>query len=294
MRLDPAALRPLLDDRLRGDLRSWTDVELPGLDRSAEVYAWLPPGYDDAERAGVRYPVLYLHDGHNVFLPQRAFGGVCWDVDRAMTRLAEDGLPAIVVAVPCHDTLRHEEYSPLPRPGIGGGRADDYARMVVDHLKPAVDAALRTLPDPEHTVTAGSSLGAVVSAHLWQHHQDVFGGAGLFSGAFWWPGDDRLVDDLCADLDGGRLRGRVYLDVGAHEQHEDAEIERLYVEHTERLRTHLVRAGVPVQHVFDSQGYHFEDAWARRFPGAAEWLLRGYAVPPPAYVLADLADRAQR
>lgn len=290
MRLDTADLRPLRHPRLLGDLRSWTDVDLPGLGRSAEVYVWLPPGHDRGE---TRYPVLYLHDGDNAFLPERAFGGVCWEVDRAMTRLAEDGVPAIVVALPCHPGLRHEEYSQHPRPGVSPGRARDYARLLVEELKPAVDAALPTLPGPEHTVTAGSSLGGVVSAYLWEQHQDVFGGVGLFSPAFWWPGDDRIVQDLGAGLAAGRLRGRVHLDVGGHEQHDDPVIERLYVEHAEALRGHLVRAGVPVRYVYDSQAYHFEDAWARRFPAAAEWLLHGYAVPPPPFVLTDLAAREQ-
>lgn len=284
MRLDPAALAPIRDPHLTGDLRSWTDVELPGLGRSAQIYAWLPPGHDESDQ---RYPVLYLHDGDNLFLPERAFGGVAWDVDRAMTRLAADGVPAIVIGVPCHPTLRHEEYSPHPRAGVGPGRAADYAAFLVDHLKPAVDAALRTRPGREDTVTAGSSLGGVVSAYLWQEYQEVFGGAGLFSTAFWWPGDDRMVDSLGADLAAGRLSGRVYVDVGAHEDHLDPEHERLYVEHAERLVADLRRADVPVQFVLDSQGWHFEDAWARRFPGAAEWLLRGHAVAPPAHVLAD-------
>lgn len=292
MKLRRDDLTPLRHPRLLGDLRSWSDVDLPGLDRRAEIYAWLPPGHDDGDD---RYPVLYLHDGHNMFLPERSFGGQTWEVDRAMTALARDGIPAIVVAVPCHPTERGEEYTPYHLPGEGGGRADRYATFLADHLKPAVDAALRTRPEPEHTLTAGSSLGGVVSAYLWSTRPDTFGAAGIFSPAYWWPsttlGEQSLADVEKA-LSDGPPAGRVYLDVGGREHHLDEEVRRHYVEHAERLARSLSGAGVPLRYVFDSAGYHFETAWAERFPAAAAWLLRGYAVQPPPYVQEDLRARA--
>lgn len=297
MRLDPADLLPIRDTDVVGDLRSWRDVELPGLHRRAEIYAWLPPGHDSGT---TNYPVLYLHDGHNLFLPNRAFGGATWEVDRAMSTLAQRGLPAIVIGIPCHPIARGDEYTAHGSPDTGGGRAADYAAFLADALKPAVDAALHTLPGPEHTLVAGSSLGAVVSAHLWATRSDVFGGAGLFSPAYYWPTEDlgeQGLRDVEAALGSGR-RGegsRVYLDVGGRENHLDPHIERQYVEHAERLLSGLREAQVPVRYVYDSQGYHFETAWAERFPAAVAWLLSGYAVAPPPYVRADLAaiDRAE-
>lgn len=293
MLLDPAHLLPVHDPdgEDHGDLRSWRDVELPGLGRSAEIYAWLPPGYD--EQPDERYPVLYLHDGHNLFLRSRTFEGSSWQVGRAMTTLADgsdgsdgsDGIRAIVIGIPCHPEQRGEEYTQYPHPEHGGGRAADYAAFLVEHLKPAVDATLRTLPGPEHTVVAGSSLGAVVSAYLWLEHQDVFGGVGLFSPAFWWPGEQALTD-LEEALAAGTLSGRVHLDVGGHEQPDQPEIERAYVRDAERLLGALREAGVPVRYLYDSSAYHFETAWADRFPAAAAWLL--HHAPRPFFV--DPAD----
>ena len=288
MLLDPAQLLPVHDpDGVdHGDLRSWRDVELPGLDRSAEIYAWLPPGYEEAPEE--RYPVLYLHDGHNLFLGSRTFEGASWRVGQAMSTLAADGIPAIVIGIPCHPEQRGEEYTQYPHPEHGGGRAADYATFLVEHLKPAVDATLRTLPGPEHTVVAGSSLGGVISAYLWLQHQDVFGGAGLFSPAFWWPGEQALTD-LEQALATGSLRGRIHLDAGGHEQPDQPDIERAYVEDAERLLRALREAQVPVRYVYDSTAYHFETAWADRFPAAAAWLLQGYAAAPPFF--ADSADQ---
>lgn len=269
-------LVPVDEAGIHGDLRIWPDLELPGLGRRADVYVWLPPGYAASQQ---RYPVLYLHDGHNLFLPDRSFAGSVWEVDLAMSRLAEDGIEAIVVGIPCHPEQRGEEYTPYPHPEHGGGRADDYVTFLVDQLKPAVDAALRTRPGREHTVVAGSSLGGVISAYLWQQRPDAVGGVGLFSPAFWWPGERSLTDLEQALADG--LDGRVYLDVGGHEQPDAPDIEAAYVADAQRVLAALRRARVPVGYLYDSAAHHHESAWARRFPAAAAWLLRGYAVTAP-------------
>ena len=279
MRLDPARLTPLEHPRLEGDLRIWADVDLPGLGRRADISVWLPPGYDESTD---HYPVLYLHDGDNMFLPERAYAGVTWEVDAAMSALAREGLPAIVVAIPCHPHLRGEEYSQYPHRVHGGGRADDYARLLVGHLKPTIDHVLRTLPEPGHTLTLGSSLGGVISTHLWVNHSDVFGGVGAFSPAYWWPGEQSLRDVEEALATG--LWGRLYIDVGGREKPESPEIERLYVEHAERLVRMVRAARLPVRYVYDSAAYHFESAWAERFPSAVRWLLRGYAVQAPPHL----------
>lgn len=285
MRLDPTDLRPVGHAAVHGDLRLWEDVDLPLLGRRADVYVWLPPGYATTDE---RYPVLYLHDGQNLFPAGGGSGGATWQVDRAMSVLARDGMPAIVVGVPCHPSERGDEYTPHAHPVLGGGRAADYAAFLADHLKPAVDAALRTRREPEHTVVAGSSLGGVVSAYLWTTRPDTFGAAGVFSPAYWWPGEEGLLD-VERVLAAGPPPGRVYVDVGGRERPDDARIERLYVEHARRLVAALEGARVPVRHVYDSQAGHHETAWAERFPAAAAWLLRG-SVPPPPHLPATQSD----
>ena len=282
MDLHADALVPVRSPGVSGDLRRWPVTPLPGLDRAAHLWVWLPPGYNDDD---TRHPVVYLHDGDNLFLREASFAGEVWHVDRAMSALAAEGTTAIVVGVPCHPTRRGEEYTPLPHPELGGGRAEDYLRFLLDELKPAVDATLRTLPDREHTVVAGSSLGAVVSAHLWRRRPETVGGVGLFSPAFWWPGEQSLVD-LEEALEGG-LTGRVHLDVGGREDPADPEREQRYVADAERLLASLRRARVPVRYVFDAVAHHHETAWAGRVREALAWLLRGYAAPAPPHV--DLA-----
>lgn len=262
---------------VHGDLRVWRDVEAVGLGRRTDLLVHLPPEHDSGER---RFPVVYLHDGHNLFDPARANGGMTWAADRAMAALHTQGIDAILVGVPCSPTARGEEYTPYAHRTLGGGRADDYLAFLTTQVKPMVDAALHTLPGPEHTVIAGSSLGGVVSMHAWLSRPEVFGGAGVFSPAFWWPGEQLMLDAEAA-VQAGPRPGRVYLDVGGHEHPGEPAIERAYVVDAERVLSALRRAHVPLRYVYDSVAHHHESAWAERLPSALAWLLSGYAVPPP-------------
>lgn len=275
MHLELADLAPVEDPEAVGDLRVWADVDLPGLDRSADLSVWLPPGYDSPAHASQRYPVVYLHDGGNLFLSADSFDGTTWRVGTAMTALAAEGIEAIVVGIPCHPDKRWEEYTQYAHPEHGGGRGEEYATFLTDHLKPAIDAILRTDPSPESTATAGSSLGGVISAYLWQTRPEVYGGAGLFSTAFWFPGE-RAMADLEQAASQPHPGARVYLDVGGQEGEEGPEIREAYVADTERAFAALRKAGVPTRYVYDSTAIHHESAWAERFPAAMRWLLSGW------------------
>lgn len=265
-----------------GDLRQWAGVDLPGLDRSADISVWLPPGYEESEEDGraERYPVLYLHDGHNAFDPATSHAGTTWQADRAALWATEQGRPAIVVAVPCSTTRRGEEYTPHPHPEYGGGEADSYLAFLTDALKPTVDAVLRTRPEPESTLVAGSSLGGVLSLHCWTTRPDVFGAAGVFSPAFWWSPQKQLQDVRDYLSHGPDLSGRrLYLDVGGLEDPGAPERQLAYVRDAEVFAHELRSAGVPLRYVFDSTARHTEAAWAERLPAALTWLLGGPVSP---------------
>lgn len=160
------------------------------------VTVWLPPGYDGGSE---RHPVLYMHDGQNLFDPARAAFGE-WGVDEHLVRLIETGQvrPPIVVGV-WNTPLRLREYVPadlidaLPAevrdslmPMYGGPPLSDaYLRFLVEELKPRIDAEYRTLPDRDDTVIAGSSMGGLISLYAMMKHPDVFGAAGCLSTH--WP-----------------------------------------------------------------------------------------------------------
>ena len=159
-----------------GTLDYWLDVPSRFLAAKRHVEIWLPPGYDRAGSA--RYPVLYMHDGQNLFDPRIANTGTDWGVDEAIVRSVKRGtMPdVIVVGVWCTDD-RLREYSPWH---LGAA----YTRFLVEELKPRVDAAYRTLTGPEHTAVMGSSMGGLISFELCRRRPDVFGRGGCLSPHF--------------------------------------------------------------------------------------------------------------
>lgn len=158
------------------------------------VDVWLPPGYDAA--SGVRYRVLYMHDGQNLFDPKTAMGGETWGVGEAVARLMAQRkiAPTIIVGI-WNTKNRYGEYAPQQafdrfppeaRAQIARGanaelKADDYLRMITEELKPEIDRRYRTVPRPEGTVIMGSSMGGLISAYALARYPQVFGGAGCLS-----------------------------------------------------------------------------------------------------------------
>ncbi|MFL5495484.1 MAG: alpha/beta hydrolase-fold protein [Gemmatimonadales bacterium] len=161
---------------VQGRLVYWTDVRSAFLGPTRHVEIWLPPGYDSA--TGMRYPVLYMHDGQNLFDPRIANTGVDWGVDEAVVRLVNRHvIPPIIVVGVWSTTARFSEYSPWHG-------APDYARFLIEELMPKVNATFRTLTGPRNTAVMGSSMGGLLSFYLVTHHPDAFGACGCESTHF--------------------------------------------------------------------------------------------------------------
>ena len=141
-----------------------------------------------AANGGRDVPVLYMHDGQNVFSPDAFFGG--WQTSITADALIGDGTirPVLIVAID-NTPARLEEYSHVQDDlgdGPIGGLADDYADFVVDGVIPFVEAHYDVRTGPENTAVLGSSMGGLVSLHLGQRHPDVFGFVGSMSGTLPW------------------------------------------------------------------------------------------------------------
>jgi len=150
-------------------------------DFSRPVAVYLPAGYDEREER--RYPVLYMQDGQNLFDAERAYiPGQHWRLREAADAAISERkvLPVIIVGIDHAGTARIDEYTPTKDPRFkGSGRADEYARLLLEQLKPLIDARFRT--KPEDTAVGGSSLGGLVSIHLALKHPDVFSRAAILS-----------------------------------------------------------------------------------------------------------------
>ena len=242
---------------------------------SREIRVWLPPGYEKGE---ARYPVIYFHDGQNVFRPGGPFG--CWFAEDAAAEEMKAGRmrEAIMVAIPNNEAdmgkARVTEYQPPsdvnPRdPSRGKGICDRYARFLLGRVKPAVDAKYRTLPDRENTAVAGASMGGLVS--LWVGlNTDAFGAVGVFSPAFWTsPNFTKSV------MEGSKKDGlRMYMDMGTEEK---GNLSGDYWKDALAVRDALLKQGyVEGQDFLWNPGEgdeHNEKAWAKRLPAALRFLL---------------------
>jgi predicted alpha/beta superfamily hydrolase len=189
-----------------------------------DVIVWLPPGYDANARE--RYPVLYMHDGQNVFDPATSYGGVDWAVDEVMTRLIAERRvrPAIVVGVR-NTPKRFEEYMPQQAVNASGPLAtgvrglfvgtllsDAYLKFLVTELKPFIDRTYRTRPGRDDTMVMGSSMGGLISLYAMTQYPDVFGGAGCVS-THWPAGDGAMVGYLATHMPDPATH-RIYFDHG--------------------------------------------------------------------------------
>lgn len=159
------------------------DFHMPQLGRTRRIWLYLPPDY---EISGKRYPVLYMHDGQNLFDASTSFAGE-WEVDETLNGLFQQGKEVpIIVGIDNGGEYRIAEYTPWPHTIYGGGEGDLYMQFIIQTLKPYIDGNFRTMPDREYTGIMGSSLGGLISHYGALAYPDVFSKAGVFSPSFWW------------------------------------------------------------------------------------------------------------
>jgi predicted alpha/beta superfamily hydrolase len=245
-----------------GDIRILAGVFSPELANARDVQVYLPASY---ERSGRHYPVIYMHDGQNLFDTAASFAGE-WGVDDTLERLGPEGVEVIIVAVPNMGERRIDEYSPFRDPRKGGGRGEAYLQFLVRTLKPAVDQQFRTRHEPTHTGLMGSSLGGLISLYGFLHYPGVFGFAGVMSPALWFA-DRAIFEDAALR---GPWTGKIYLDIGTSEGRPAVRDAR---QMARVLRRTTARPRLNLMYVEGRGAGHHESAWAGRFERAIRFLL---------------------
>ncbi|MEA2328374.1 MAG: hypothetical protein QOE68_3333 [Thermoanaerobaculia bacterium] len=241
--------------------------DILGNDRDITIY--LPPGYND--RDDVRYPVLYMHDGQNLFEAERAFiPGQHWRLGEAADEAigSRAARPMIIVGIDNTGASRIDEYTPTNDPARhGGGKAKDYGRMIIEELKPVIDAKFRTLTDASNTALGGSSLGGLATLHLGLTRPDVFGHLAVMSPSVWWHNRAILMD--VAGF-ASPQRPRIWLDMGGREGVEGLNDARSL---RDLLRNKGWRDDADFNYFEDRRADHSERAWAKRAPAVLEFLF---------------------
>ncbi len=274
-----------------GDVRYHQKFASKILKNERTIIVYLPPGYDagkgganeSRDAAGreskgglstthptrdARYPVLYMHDGQNLFDAGSSFIGVEWQVDETVERLIKEGkIPPIIVVGIYNNAERMNEYTPTRDAGRkGGGRGEKYARFVIEEVKPFIDKTYRTKPGREDTAVAGSSLGGLISLYMGVEHGDVFSKVGVISPALMWD-EASLLRKIEAKPESLK-RLRVWLDMGTKEGVTLGSFS-LAMTYTERLTKAMEKGGLCEGKHFkymEAEGaVHNEGAWAERF-----------------------------
>lgn len=246
---------------------------MPQLNRSRRIWIYLPPGYKKGHK---HYPVLYMHDGQNLFDElESAYGE--WGVDECLDSLIEKGKPAcIVIGIDNGGNKRMSEYNSYEftwkrdtSSTTFSPEGDAYLNFISKTLKPYIDKHYRTLSSKENTVIAGSSMGGLISYYAVLKYPDVFGKAGIFSPAFWTASE---INDLTDSLDGS-LKGKYFFYMGGKE--DDDDLNRM-IEIKDKVGKN---SSAMVYSVVDPNGKHNEQAWRKWFAEFYNFIMAdGYNV----------------
>jgi predicted alpha/beta superfamily hydrolase len=250
---------------LTGDIRSHKSFHSIVLQNDRDVLVYLPPGYDATKSK--RYAVFYMHDGQNLFDGATSFiPGQEWRVDETAQRLIAAGKIEPLIIVGVYNTKdRINEYTPAADPKYKmGGNADLYGRMLVEELKPLIDAQYRTKRDAKHTGLGGSSLGGLVSLYLGLKYSNVFGQVAVVSPSVWFANKQivHYVESLAK-----KPKVRIWMDMGTKEGR-TAEDAQQTVTDARLLKETLMKKGWKLGrdlNYFESEAAeHNEGAWAAR------------------------------
>lgn len=238
-----------------------TSFPMKSLGRERRICIYLPADYNNSNR---RYPVLYMHDGQNLFDNRTSFMGE-WGVDEM---LDEQRVPYIVVAVDNGGDRRMNEYNPFDNERFGKGEGAAYLEFLVKELKPYVDRHYRTLKKARYTAIAGSSMGGLISFYAGVWYPSTFGQIGVFSPSFWiQPGPDTHAAQALNRRRHGRQQ--YYFYAGARES-------QTMVLDMEKVISSLQTVVPPAQieKRISPIGEHNEMAWRLEMPRFLNWLKK--------------------
>ena len=238
------------------------DLTIPQLsgERTRKGYVYLPDYYDDDPDR--RFPVMYMFDGHNVFFDSDATYGKSWGMTSYMGWTRK---PLIIVAVECNHegNRRLLEYSPMDFENSTLGRVHGlgkvYMDWMVNELKPAVDARLRTKPGRESTIICGSSMGGLMALYGATEYNHVFQKAACLSPSLWVSPSKmiRMIskapikDDTC-----------IYMDYGSEEIYNHAATQESLISMAHLLLTKHVNLAFRIV----PGGTHSEASWEQQVP----------------------------
>jgi len=217
-----------------------------------DIFVWLPPNYDEQKEK--RFPVFYMHDGQNLIDPRTSSMFIDWQVDEVADSLIRTGEaePFIIVGMNNTDD-RGTEYN-----NTSLGKL--YERLVVEKIKPFIDANYKTLTDAKNTAVGGSSMGGLISMLFAWDYPNVFSKAACFSPAFKFTNYNYVT--VVAEDKSPKKNLKLYIDNGG------VGLETILQPGVDEMIKVLKQKGYEenkdLQVFIDQKAEHNEAAWAKR------------------------------
>ncbi|MEO7211188.1 alpha/beta hydrolase-fold protein [Mucilaginibacter sp.] len=235
-------------------------INIPQLGRERTLRIYLPAGYATSNK---KYPVLYMHDGQNIFTGNTSFAG-SWLAD-STAKTFPVNKQAIIVGIDNSGKYRMAEYNAYESK-YAKPEGDAYADFIVKTLKPYIDSLYRTKKEAKYTAIAGSSMGGLISMYAAVKYPDVFGTAGVFSPSFW------IAPPLYTLVEGKKMntKQRYFLSCGDKEG--DSETGDVIKMDSILVSKGFSRRNVPAALIIKG-GKHNEAQWKASFKTFYAWLI---------------------
>ncbi len=253
---------------------------IPTTKKKRTIRVLLPDDYQESQKS---YPVLYMHDGQNLFEDKTAFNKTSWKIYETLNTLKtclKLNQDIIIVGIDNSD-LRMFEYAPWVGKNLikgmlkvqVGGLGDVYADFIVNKVKPYIDKNFRTKKDYEHSSIGGSSMGAYISTYIAAKYPHTFKSVGVFSLASWFNEEDFLNYIKYADL---KADQRFFISIGKNETSDENHktFNQLYLENSRNLKALLEEKNVGDIFYIETDDKHHELAWRKMFSTFILWLLK--------------------
>jgi len=258
------------------------DLKIDSLGREATAYVYLPESYHTSDN---HYPVLYMHDAHNLFDDATASYGNSWKIIEAFEQ--DKTLPEIIVCgINCGDGMvRLDEYSPFVDTTLKGvyddwitrdvgGKGDVYLDFLSQEFKGIIDSKYRTKPQREYTAIAGSSMGGLISIYAAYAYQETYSRVAAVSTAYFFA-----TEEMFEFMKRGNLDNIItfYADCGDDEQSGETATNQVYLE-TNAVAADILRSKLEDKFMYKviKGGIHSETSWSNRVGEIIKYLYSDY------------------
>jgi predicted alpha/beta superfamily hydrolase len=253
-------------DFIRGSIHRIENFSSNFLNNKRHIDIYLPPSYNFNKSK--YYPVIYMHDGNNLFYPSISFAGVPWRVDKTLDMLINNRLIEEVIIVGIFNTIQRDYEYTWTKINFGnkiqGGGGSLYAKFIIEELKQFIDSNFRTLKDRNNTSIIGSSLGGLISFYIGLYYPNIFSKIGIMSPSFWWNYGIAFKDvsNISNNL-------KIWLDIGTKEGYARSISRNMNIMTTRFMRELLINKGYiegyNLAYFEDKGAKHNEYFWGKRF-----------------------------